>query len=49
MKLADNHDLRNAANARQADDDMQTVAALNAIYLFPVEEAEAEDGEEYQE
>ena len=46
MKLADNHDLRNAANARQEDDDIETVAALNLIYLFPVEEAEAEEGEE---
>jgi len=46
MKLADNRDLRNAANARQEDDDMQTVATLNLIYLFPVEEEEAEEGEE---
>jgi len=45
MRIADNHDLRKAANAAQADDDMQTVAALSAIYLLPMEE-EAEEGEE---
>ena len=49
MRIADNHDLRKAANAAQADDEMQTVAALNLIYLIPVEEEEAEEGEEYQE
>ena len=46
MKLADNNDLRNAAIKAQEAGDMQTVAALNLIAMFPVEEEEAEEGEE---
>jgi hypothetical protein len=46
MRIANNNDLRNAAIKAQEADDMQTVAALSLIALLPVEEAEAEEGEE---
>ena len=43
MKIANNNDLRNAAIAAQKIGDMQTMAALNLIAMFPVEEEDAED------